>query len=269
LAAIAIQDNPPTSNTAHCERPGYPSCYNLGSEAGKISPGTSCPPGHSKAFCNAYEAASGTSAKNNNHLGSSSQKADAAHCDQPRWPSCYSLGLQAGKANTGSNCPSGHSAKYCVGWNAGAGNTTHCDQPGWPSCYTLGYQAGSNALGTTCPTGHRQAFCNGYQYGSGGNGRGYVQGVADPTYCDQPGLAVCYDVGYHDGYNNAINSITNSILHVHQDILLRFVRDMYQATTKESHITWVICRVSIMQIMIGTRVIRISMHLTTIVQVDI
>lgn len=32
---------PQQVNTAHCERPGYPSCYNLGSEAGKISPGTS------------------------------------------------------------------------------------------------------------------------------------------------------------------------------------------------------------------------------------
>ena len=192
-------------NTEHCDRPGYPSCSILGSEAGKISPGTSCPPGHSKVFCNAYEAASGTSANNNNQPGSSSQKADAAHCDQPGWPSCYSLGFQAGKANPGSSCPSGHSAKYCVGWNAGAGNTAHCDQPGWPSCYTLGYQAGSNALGTSCPTGHSQAFCNGYQYGSGGNGRGYIQGVTDPTHCDQPGFAACYDVGYHDGYNNAIN----------------------------------------------------------------
>ncbi len=148
-------------NTEHCDRPGYPSCSILGSEAGKISPGTSCPTGHSKVFCNAYEAASGTSANNNNQPGSSSQKADAAHCDQPGWPSCYSLGFQAGKANPGSSCPSGHSAKYCVGWNAGAGNTAHCDQPGWPSCYTLGYQAGSNALGTSCPTGHSQAYCNG------------------------------------------------------------------------------------------------------------
>src|SRR6266496_293271 len=146
-------------NTEHCDRPGYPSCSILGSEAGKISPGTSCPPDHSKVFCNAYEAASGTSANNNNQPGSSSQKADAAHCDQPGWPSCYSLGFQAGKANPGSSCP----------------------------------------------TGHSQAFCNGYQYGSGGNGRGYIQGVTDPTHCDQPGFAACYDVGYHDGYNNAIN----------------------------------------------------------------
>jgi hypothetical protein len=33
----------------------------------------------------------------------------------------------------------------------------------------------------------------------------YIQGVADPTHCDQPGFPACYDIGYHDGYNNAVN----------------------------------------------------------------
>jgi hypothetical protein len=103
-------------NTAHCDRPGYPSCSSLGPEAGKISPGTSCPPGHSKAFCNAYEAASGTSADNNNLPGSSSQKTDAAHCDQPGWPSCYTLGYQAGSNAVGTSCPIGHSQAFCNGY---------------------------------------------------------------------------------------------------------------------------------------------------------
>ena len=187
----------PQGSTAHCDSRGYPSCASLGSNAGKSAPGTSCPLGHSKAFCNAYNLAAGGPGL--------SSKQEPTHCDQPGYPSCYSLGYQAGKNHLGTSCPSGHSAKYCVGWNAGAGNTAHCDQPGWPSCYTLGYQAGSNAFGTTCPAGHSQAFCNGYEYGSGGNGRWYIQGVADPTHCDQPGFAACYDVGYHDGYNNAIN----------------------------------------------------------------
>ena len=191
-------------STAHCDRPGFPSCASLGSQAGKSAPGTSCPPGHSQAFCNAYTAAAGGPTINNNNPGVSSQQ-EAAHCDQPGYPSCYSLGYQSGKNHLGTSCPGGHSAKYCVGWNAGAGNTTHCDQPAWPSCYTLGYQAGTNALGTSCPTGHSQAFCNGYEYGSGGNGRAYVQGVTDPTHCGQPGFPACYDIGNHDGYNNAVN----------------------------------------------------------------
>ncbi|MDQ6666794.1 MAG: hypothetical protein M3Y53_01055, partial [Thermoproteota archaeon] len=178
-------------STAHCDRPGFPSCASLGFQAGKSAPGTNCPPGHSQAFCNAYTAAAGVPTINNNNPGVSSQQ--AAHCDQPGYPSCYSLGYQSGKNHLGTSCPGGHSAKYCVGWNAGAGNTTHCDQPAWPSCYTLGYQAGTNALGTSCPTGHSQAFCNGYEYGSGGNGRAYVQGVTDPTHCGQPGFPACYD----------------------------------------------------------------------------
>ena len=41
------------ASIAHCDRPGFPSCTSLGSQAGKSAPGTSCPPGHSQAFCNA------------------------------------------------------------------------------------------------------------------------------------------------------------------------------------------------------------------------
>jgi hypothetical protein len=189
----------------HCDRPGYPSCSALGSEAGKSAPGTSCPPGHSKAFCSAYNAAAGSST-NNNQPGSSMQQGNTtAHCDKSGFPSCYSLGHAEGQKHLGTICPPGHSANYCAGWNAAAGNTAHCDQPGWPSCYSLGYNAGKSAPGTSCPPGHSQSFCNGYEYASGGSGRGYIQGVADPTHCDQPGFPACYDVGYHDGYNNAVN----------------------------------------------------------------
>lgn len=192
------------SSNEHCDRPGYPSCASLGSEAGKNAPGTSCPSGHSKAFCNAYNAAAGSSAStsNSNQPGSSP---GAAHCDRSGYPSCYSLGHADGGNHPGTSCPPGHSANYCAGWNAAGGNTAHCDQPGWPSCYSLGYNAGKSAPGTSCPPGHSQSFCNGYEYASGGSGRGYIQGVADPTHCDQPGFPACYDVGYHDGYNNAVN----------------------------------------------------------------
>jgi hypothetical protein len=40
--------------TAHCDQPGWPSCYSVGYNAGRNAPGTSCPPGHSQAYCNGY-----------------------------------------------------------------------------------------------------------------------------------------------------------------------------------------------------------------------
>src|SRR5205823_7003462 len=42
--------------------------------------------------------------------------ADPLHCDQPGWPSCYSVGYNAGQRNSGP-CPSGHSSEYCRGWD--------------------------------------------------------------------------------------------------------------------------------------------------------
>jgi hypothetical protein len=125
-------------STAHCDRPGYPSCSSLGSEAGKNAAGTNCPLGHSKAYCSAYNVAAGPSAtttkpgsstqKGNTSASSvgnnttSSHQADAAHCDQPTYPSCYSIGLKDGKSNPGTRCPSDHSVNFCAGWNTAAGN---------------------------------------------------------------------------------------------------------------------------------------------------
>ena len=195
-------------STAHCDRPGYLSCSSLGFEAAKnAAPGSSCPPGHSKAFCNAYTASASNSANNNNNNqpNSSRQQGNTAHCDRSGYPSCYSVGRADEQNHPGTSCPNDHSSTYCAGWNAGAGNTVHCDQPGWPSCYSLGYNTGKSGPGTSCPPGHSQAFCNGYEYASGGSGSGYIQGVTDPTHCDKPGFPACYDVGNHDGYNNAVN----------------------------------------------------------------
>jgi len=130
-------------STAHCDRPGYPSCSSLGSEAGKNAAGSSCPTGHSKAFCSAYNAAAGPSAtismpRSSTQKGNitrssvgntttsfnstSSHQTDAAHCDQAGYPSCYSIGFKDGKSNPGTRCPSRHSVNFCAGWNAAAGN---------------------------------------------------------------------------------------------------------------------------------------------------
>jgi hypothetical protein len=42
------------------------------------------------------------------------------HCDRKGYPSCFDAGFQDGQANPGTRCPSGHSIKFCNGWNAGA-----------------------------------------------------------------------------------------------------------------------------------------------------
>jgi len=232
-------------STAHCDRPGYPSCSSLGSSAGKGAPGSRCPPGHSKAFCNAYNAAAGSSgnqpssttpqggtahcnvsgypscyslgyADGKNHPGTNcpsghsanycdgyragagsqvtaknnttSLQADVLHCDQPNWPSCYSVGYQDGKLHPGASCPTGHSADFCSGWNAGAGSTVHCDQSGWPSCYSIGYADGNAHPSITCPSGHTQNYCSGWNAGAG-----------NTTHCDHKGWPSCYDMGYTDG----------------------------------------------------------------------
>jgi hypothetical protein len=46
------------------------------------------------------------------------------HCDKEGFPSCYSIGFDAGKENPGASCPSGHSKNFCNGWNDGANTDT-------------------------------------------------------------------------------------------------------------------------------------------------
>ena len=50
-------------------------------------------------------------------LSSGSVYADPARCDQPGWPSCYSIGYTDGHKNPGNSCPSGHSKEFCRGWD--------------------------------------------------------------------------------------------------------------------------------------------------------
>ncbi|MDQ6668429.1 MAG: Ig-like domain-containing protein [Thermoproteota archaeon] len=193
-------------STAHCDRPGYPSCSSLGSEAGKNAAGTSCPPGHSKAFCSAYNAAAGSSA--NTQPGPSTQRANGAHCDASGYPSCYSLGYADGKNHPGTSCPGGHSQNYCNGYRAGAGSpnsknnnatgssspqvdAAHCGQVGWPSCYNVGYQDGKAHPGTTCPPSHSAIFCSEWNAGAG-----------NTTHCDQPRWPSCYSIGYAEGQHH-------------------------------------------------------------------
>ena len=187
----------------HCDQKGYPSCYNVGYSDGQNAPGTSCPSGHSEAYCKGYEAASLS--------GNSSSNA------------------------TSSNSSSSSSGGTSSGGTSDLKNTTspvdqtHCDQKGYPSCYNVGYSDGQNAPGTSCPSGHSEAYCNGYEAASlsgnissdatssnsssssssGGSGRSSggtsdlknTTSPVDQTHCDQKGYPSCYNVGYSDGQN--------------------------------------------------------------------
>src|SRR5215467_14791789 len=100
----------------HCDKKGYPSCYNLGYSDGQNAPGTSCPSDHSEAYCNGYEAASlsgnNTSDTTSPNSSSSSSSAgseansdlkntvapvDETHCDKKGYPSCRSEERRVGK----------------------------------------------------------------------------------------------------------------------------------------------------------------------------
>ena len=94
---VTIQHRPHREEAlAHCDRPGYPSCSSLGSEAGNKAAGTSCPPGHSKAFCSAYNVAAGSTVMTTKP-GSSTQKGNTS------------------ASSVGNNTTSSHQAD-AVGW---------------------------------------------------------------------------------------------------------------------------------------------------------
>ncbi len=52
----------------HCDRKGYPSCYEVGFGGGQASPGTPCPSGHSRAFCNGWNVGAITNTDSNNSI---------------------------------------------------------------------------------------------------------------------------------------------------------------------------------------------------------
>ncbi|MGB6532214.1 MAG: hypothetical protein WBF33_29265 [Candidatus Nitrosopolaris sp.] len=73
--------------------------------------------------------------------------ADPLHCDMQGWPSCYDLGYQHGFANPETNCPSGHSDNFCVGWEAGASNGGHIQN-------SNNYTGPGQTIGRAHATGH-------------------------------------------------------------------------------------------------------------------
>jgi hypothetical protein len=64
----------------HCDRSGWPSCYDVGFDGGRANPGTSCPSGHSANYCRGWEAASGGSFRDgsNDNSGSSNDNSGSS-----------------------------------------------------------------------------------------------------------------------------------------------------------------------------------------------
>ncbi|MDP9289693.1 MAG: hypothetical protein M3P08_16060 [Thermoproteota archaeon] len=59
------------------------------------------------------------SSSSSSGLSDHHSQVDPTHCDQPGYPSCYSIGYSDGQNAPGTSCPSGHSHSFCAGWNAG------------------------------------------------------------------------------------------------------------------------------------------------------
>ena len=56
--ASELNNSPGSGDQTHCDQAGYPSCYSVGYSDGLNAPGTSCPSGHSRAYCDGYKAGS-------------------------------------------------------------------------------------------------------------------------------------------------------------------------------------------------------------------
>lgn len=71
LGAIAAMMSSGTRTEAlpdpqHCDKPGTPSCYNIGYSNGQAHPGTSYPSGHSSNYRDGWNSGAGNN--NNNNL---------------------------------------------------------------------------------------------------------------------------------------------------------------------------------------------------------
>jgi hypothetical protein len=127
--------------------------------------------------------------------------ADPARCDQPGWPSCYTVGYTDGQKNLGTSCPSGHSTEFCRGWDdassadVSAATSTSSSNS---ACVQLSGDI-RNAL-------DQQHFCMGQSYGKNQADADFKNHVAlndNPlTAQDQTNQ---YSEGYKIGYDDEVN----------------------------------------------------------------
>ena len=134
-------------------------------------------------------------------LPSSYVYADPAHCDQPGWPSCYSVGYTDGQRNPGNSCPSTHSAEFCRGWDDASSakiRTATSISSSNATCVQLGGDI-RNAL-------DQQHFCIGQSDGKNQadlNFKNHIGLNDNPlTAQDQSNQ---YSEGYKIGYDDELN----------------------------------------------------------------
>jgi hypothetical protein len=53
------------ADPAHCDKAGWPSCYDVGYSDGQQNPGIGCPSGHSSNFCDGWNAGARNGSNNN------------------------------------------------------------------------------------------------------------------------------------------------------------------------------------------------------------
>jgi hypothetical protein len=122
--------------------------------------------------------------------------ADPAHCDQPGWPTCYSVGNSDGQGNSGP-CPSGHTSEYCRGWNDATGGNSG------GSTSSSSSSSSSTSAGTQH---HTAAYETGYLYGAEDRG-GEYHALDQCQASDYTGKDLEHCIaGYNDGFNGVIQS---------------------------------------------------------------
>ncbi|MGA8080838.1 MAG: hypothetical protein WB988_03180, partial [Candidatus Nitrosopolaris sp.] len=108
-----------------------------------------------------------------------------AHCDQPGWPTCYSVGYDAGQGRSGP-CPHGHSFEFCRGWNDATKSANY------NSGYNHGWQEGKDDWNggkyislsggnNFCPEGHTTNYCAGFHAGYAAYWSASQQSTPQPT----------------------------------------------------------------------------------------
>jgi hypothetical protein len=118
------------ADPAHCDRAGFPSCYDVGFGDGQANPGTSCPGGHSARFCEGWDAGanSGGSSDSQSNLGNTGTdtSGSTAGTSQINWEGLCNqyhdmLGLKAPCSTYAQGTqltPAGQQALLCLGGGA-------------------------------------------------------------------------------------------------------------------------------------------------------
>ena len=129
--------------------------------------------------------------------------ADPARCDQPGWPSCYSVGYTDGHKNPGNSCPSGHIQNFVEGGMMFQGQALERRRGRNNSnsaCVQLGGDI-HNAL-------DQQHFCIGQSDGQNqddGDFKNHIELNDNPLTAQDK--AKQYSEGYKIGYDDELNKL--------------------------------------------------------------